>query len=299
MSATPPPPYRFTLLVYNSAGELVDQADGQDGYHAPTGLQAQSGAFVPDQGQKAEVTVQGAGNILTWDGRNSAGQIVDGGSYRLVLSTTDPFGHTTVFSVQETVLRQAGTLSVDVYNSAGEVVRSWQVTPTSGHPGSGLRLSSTRLVEGGGRSLSIGFDGQASDSLTWDGSDGQGAMVASGTYLVEVSSQSGQVLYGGEVTVVRLPGRPFASVRVAPNPVPAGQAGVEIFLPENAPGAPVRGSVYDMAGERVAGFDGRGTLLVWNFQGREPADGVYFIQLKSQVQGQDAQTTVVKVAILR
>jgi hypothetical protein len=119
-------------------------------------------------------------------------------------------------------------LSVNIYNSAGEVVRHL-FSGSSQNQSGGFSLGST-VVAPGGPGVSINFGGilqGGSDSLVWQGSNDNGQPVSGGTYYIKVDEID-----------------PFGSVQSWTSPV--------AVLP---PVAQQSLNIYNSAGELVAHLD--------------------------------------------
>jgi len=90
------------------------------------------------------------------------------------------------------------TVSVDVYNSAGEVVKTIPIQSFS-QPINNITLSTSNLIttlQGLGSTIQIYYNGNLIG--TWDGSNNSGKPVSNGTYVIKVDSVS---LVGGVTSV--------------------------------------------------------------------------------------------------
>jgi uncharacterized repeat protein (TIGR01451 family) len=297
---TPMAPFRVKLEVFNSSGELVDVlAQGMPVFQQPTGMKALQATFVPDTGGAGTFVLAGTAAILSWNGANSQGQLVASGTYQVLATLADSFGHTTDFYTALTVLRQDRTVKVEIYDSAGELVRHWQ-EPDQGAAGtSSINLSTTRMSSDG--SLTIGWGGGA--SVVWDGTNDSGQAVQSGQYLVKVTRDTsvGQTeVYSQAVTLLASPHDLLGGATLQPNPALSTDGMVRVLLPAGpAGGIRVEAEVYDLAGERVVRLSNSAQAgeIDWNLDQTGP--GVYLIFLKAQDRGGHQQTRVMKEAILR
>jgi flagellar hook assembly protein FlgD len=89
-------------------------------------------------------------------------------------------------------------VSVDIYNSAGEVVKTIPVQSSS-QPINNISLSSGSLIttlQGSGSTIQIYYNGNLIG--TWDGSSNSGKPVSNGSYVIKVDSVS---LVGGVTSV--------------------------------------------------------------------------------------------------
>ena len=295
--------------MYNSAGELVKRvADNLGVYDQPSGLDAEQPGFVPDAGGLGWVLVVGPRLPIAWDGSNSRGQWVQSGTYTLVLSSTDPFGHVTTFTSQVAVLRAPASVQVDIYNSAGELVRHFDSQANDKLAGSELTLSSTSLAAGSGpagseRDLTIHYGAGQDDQAVWDGRDDEGQLVQSGSYIVKVLREepgSGPSVLSETVTVIDTVSDPLSGAMAGPDPVGPGTAAVVIQL-AGPSAAAVTARVYDQAGELVDSVNApQGSRrLEWNVAARNYGPGAYLIELETlDAQGR-LERKILKVALER
>lgn len=299
------PPFQFSLRVFNSAGELVGVAvDRQGSFSMPTSLRAEGSAFTPDGGGLGLVEAVGTGMVLGWNGRNSAGQYVNSGAYTLVLETKDPFGVSTTFSATLSVIRAPQSLQVSIFNSAGERVR--QFSSTAPAPATALppRLSSPGFVPKaeGGADLSIRYGSAPGDAVIWDGRNDQGTRVASGTYLITITTQRGNAKSAWDQDVVLMSlqdGGPLVGAFAAPNP--ASGTGTWVHLPAATPGQAVHARAFNLAGECVAELssDDANRPMLWPFGDGSPASGVYLLALDCRDAQGLLRRQILKVAVTR
>jgi flagellar hook assembly protein FlgD len=269
------------IKVFNSSGEeVVLLAQDLPCYQQPSGLKTVTADFVPDAGGQGSVALLGPGTVIAWDGRTGGGQEVSSGAYVIQAVIQDSFGHTSSFTTTLTVVRQDLDVHVEIYDSAGELVRHFtDVAASAGS--SGVSLSSSDLVPGG--SLQIHYGSGSGDLVTWDGSGDNGRQVQSGTYLVKVTRHTGKgqvEVFTSSVTVLQTGADGSLNQVIIPNPFPAGGT---LILPLGALSTSrVRADIYDLAGEKVASLDNGGSAgaLVWD-TGRH-APGIYFIRLTLQ-----------------
>jgi hypothetical protein len=254
---------------------------------AATGLAALSPVFLPDQGQQALVAVQGTNVSLGWSGRNAGGQLVASGAYTLKLELRDPFGNVTSYSVTVNVLRDPQTVSVNVYNSAGELVRQFPTQALDPTSAADLTLKAAAFAPSisGGGSLSIGY-GSAGEAVAWDGRNAAGNLVAPGSYLIAVTSTKGGVSQRWEKPVTVLGhggGDPLDGAVAGPNPTSPTDLELRINLPAAPAGVAVGADIYDLYGERVIHLDRAADgYLHWPLNKRLPASGLYLTVLRAQ-----------------
>jgi len=285
------------LKVFNSAGEVVAVlVSGLPVWNeAAGGLIA--GTLDPDTGPPVAVASYPGLPPVTWNGLNSSGQMVSGGSYQLQASIADQWGNVTVYAVTLQVIRTPQGVDIDVFNSAGEQVRDLS---TAGSPaGAQFQLSSGVLVEGSSSgAVKLGLaDGS---TLAWDGTNDQGRLVAPGIYYVQALQwiAPGQALQLESKAVQVLAGKrvnPLAQAIVGPQPCPTGQT-LSLRWPP-VPGARLVWRFYQLDGEMAAQGDldaglGRAALPTG-----AAADGIYLLDLDLVDPGSVPQHRLFKVAV--
>jgi flagellar hook assembly protein FlgD len=306
-SFTPEAPYRVKIAVYNSAGELVGLiAQGLAVYQQPSGLEAVQSNFVPDSGGLGSYLILGSGNgtgssspvSFQWDGKNSQGQMVSSGSYLVKVEVEDNFEHITTFDAVANVVRQEAGAKVEIYNSAGELVKKLDLPKgKAGSTGLGLSLSSPSISSGKGLTITAG-----SLSVTWDGMDDQGDLVQSGQYVVKLTRTSGQgqvEVFTEAVTVLDAQQNSLSDAKVVPNPS-AGSGPITVVLVSGpSTSLNVHVEIYDLAGELVANLDNGGNASSISWDPGKASSGIYVIRLKAKSpQGQMASRTL-KAVLLR
>jgi flagellar hook assembly protein FlgD len=282
-SYTPDAPYRAKIEVYNSAGELVATiAQDLACYVQPDGMQAVKQAFLPDSEDQGTFLLVGPNLVEGWDGKNTNGQMVSSGAYVVQAQVTDPFGKVKVMSTTLTVVRQDREVKVEVYNSAGELVKHFD-QPVSGTGSStGISLDKTHLTEGQSLNINYGLG-----SIPWDGRNDSGQMVQSGEYLVKVTRSTGMgqtEVFSQSVTVVNGVSNSLSTALVAPNPAQLSDGKVSIYLDLSLSGPiQVQAFIYDLAGELLAQFSNQGhpNSLEWKLTGHE-ASGIYLVRLEAK-----------------
>jgi flagellar hook assembly protein FlgD len=305
-----------SIAIFNSAGEKVKLVYSGLGSSMANQITVSPGS---GSGGPASIVIGGVvvpgGGILTWDGDNDSGQWVSNGVYYLQVSSTDSFGSVQTVSQALPVLGTPRTASMQVYNSAGEMVRHIPVPNLSSLP-TDFSVSSSTFVTGtdsSGRSqgglqinLKVNNGGSASTlPLSWDGLSDGGEPVSSGTYLVKLTyMQAGMAMAVKTVAVTLLqgPGSPAkdaaASAVIAPNPFKAGPGKrLEVFYKVPASGmASVR--VYSLSGELVAqsGDANRtGKLAILG----DLSSGVYLVDFEVRQGAAVLAQRVLKAAVVR
>lgn len=303
ITMTPAPHIYVQLSVFNSAGELVKNLPQLTLSSPPTSMSTGEAVFDPDQGQTVQIHFPGHQQVASWDGTNANGQLVGGGVYILQAAYTDNFSRTVTMTAAVQVIRAPTVATLEIYNSAGEVVRRilTQVGLTKPVP---PELSTAILVlspQSGGSSsgLKVGLGGQ---SAWWDGRNDAGVVVSPGAYLVKVTWQAGGQTVETDTRAVTVLAPqvddPLATAWMAPNPVPASLGSMVIGLDPGVSAAGLRGQIYNLAGELVVKLAPDATgRMVWMFGNRVSA-GVYLIRLQMVDAAGRLRTRMLKAALL-
>lgn len=289
-SPTPnvPKPYLVQIGVYNSAGELVASLWGASTAQPIENLGLEPGNEITSlTGPGSGVSVYGNGQFITsWNGVDSSGNPVSNGQYFIVVSNVDSLGAVTTLTQPVIVDRAPASLTIGIYNSAGEEVRHlYQSEQNGGVPSmNGLQLSSNVLsqaVLGGTTAGQGGLLIQVLGStvtVTWNGRSDNGLFVAPGIYEVEAHWEgAGGQVEDVERTVVVEPEGPEGRVVARPNVLNMlNGTNSTVFDATGVAGASqLEVAIYTIAGEFVKKVSGmQGTAQVpWNSQGY--ASGLY------------------------
>jgi flagellar hook assembly protein FlgD len=302
-----PEPYHVVLSLYNSAGEKVKSLYSGSSQSRPISLGI---SYLPFTGGQIPVSVQieGIASInapppITWLGDNDGGQPVQNGMYYFKMETTDPFGAVTAYSKEVTVMGNTGGNSLAVYNSAGELVKN---IPLKNYPNDLADFEISGQSGASSGTMAGGFDpatGQprgelklelkdthgASHAFSWDGTNDQGAPVASGVYTVKlVKTQLGSsvIVKAKSVTVINAQGSPAqnsaASAVLGPNPL-MGEAARSShaafavkFLPSLSGEAHAR--LYNLAGELITQSSATASQGRLSLPAAGLAGGIYLVE---------------------
>ena len=250
--------YTITIAVYNEAGELVKTILVTQMSQPLDNVTVNPDNTITSLTDQASIYAQGH-LIGTWDGTNGAGQPVGNGTYYIKIDNVDSFGSETSVNQVVTVIRPDPSVTLLVYNSAGEVVRHLTVTGSSGGSVTGAQLSSSVLNPGTdpstGAPQAVAVVFSDGSSAVWDGRSDSGTYVGDGPYTLEINSTDSQ----GAQTHIHLSvsvladGPALTQARIPPNVLTIANP---IAWVEGPPGTTIRVTVYDLAGEKVSSVQG-------------------------------------------
>jgi flagellar hook assembly protein FlgD len=193
--------YTLRVNVYNAAGEIVRSITIQNVTAPVDSLTLTSNLISALSGTGSEVDAYFLGHLLgIWDGKSDNGNPVSNGEYQIKIDSVSPTGSVTTVTKSVMVNRGIATVAVNVYNSAGEVVRHLYTladNPLSSTM-SNVTLSSNVITPGlatASSQASVTIMVQDSGSpvtLVWDGTGDVGSVVSPGVYQVEVVWNDGK-----------------------------------------------------------------------------------------------------------
>jgi flagellar hook assembly protein FlgD len=302
-----------SISIYNSAGERVAtlyQGPAQTAQQQPIISTGAAGAGPVSVDISGFVTSQGSS--VHWDGQNSNGQWVQDGTYYVQMTSTDSFGAVKSSSVAVAVVGAPRAASIQIYNSAGELVRTLPVSSINGVPSdldSNTRAFSTvpDPVTGkpqGGLSLNVKV-GTSTQAVVWDGLSDRGQPVDSGTYVVKLTytdSGSATVVKTLSVTYLQSPDSSaktaVASAFVAPNPYRPSTGQDMVLFYQASPMGVGAVRVYDLNGGLVGqSADGGQTGRIVVKPGS--SEGIYLIDFEIRSGSAVLARRVLKVAVVR
>ena len=124
-----------------------------------------------------------------WDGKADNGNPVSNGAYQIKIDSISSTGSVTTVTKSVTVNRNIATVTVNVYNSAGEVVRHLYALADNplGSTMSNVTLNPVAavIVPGSGTQSNVTVTVTSTGSpvtLTWDATGDSGALVTPGVY---------------------------------------------------------------------------------------------------------------------
>jgi hypothetical protein len=310
-------PFELSVDVYNQAGEKVRSIFGGRAGELPLGINVAGNAFFEGSGPLALglpgffVSRTATYASLSWDFLNDAGQLVQGGTYTIKAQYTDPFGVVTVLTKTIEVLAQPESDILSIFNSAGELVWSRNLSSTASPivnislPSGNATFAPSYDAAGNAQSLLwvTGTDSTgATQTYGWNGRNSNGQPVASGSYMMQLSEQGAG---GSKILVTRsfpildaYAGQSLAGSVIAPNPAPATASSVLVVYPD-APNATAKASLYSLDGSLLAqAWDLQGSGRIW-VDCHNLAGGIYFVRIeKFQALAPTAHLTL-KWALLR
>jgi len=311
----------MNIEVLNSAGEkvklIIDTriTDGFKGASLFVGGQP-SDIFCPEDksltirlpGVNWPGNLSGAYSDFIWDGTTDGGQNVPPGTYYIKIEEVDSFGHTDTLTLQIQVIRTLKQITISIYNSAGELVRSLEGTDL---PPGNVKLEMHNVVEtGGNNTVIIPIIYGDGDHVIWDGKSSSGAAVSSGVYEVraEIVNANGITTIAEKtITVLEVKSdKSMSNLKIYPNPyfaAPDIQA-VPVTISWNYKSdGKVLIKFYNSAGELVkmknCGLtDGQS---VWDMKmndGKYISSGIYVVVIDSISQEGSIQREILKFAII-
>jgi uncharacterized repeat protein (TIGR01451 family) len=306
--------YTVNVNVYNSAGEIVKTILLKQFTQPITNVQLLSSDLISTlQGAGSEIDLVYNGTVISiWDGTNGANDPVTNGKYHLQIDSISDTGVVTSVSQEVMVSRKLATITVKVYNGAGEVVRTLYnvVDDPVGASMMGVDLSAAVIKPGTAATGTVPSQErviiQTSGTpvtLLWDGTNDAGTYVTSGNYQIEVhwNDGAGQTTDITKQMMVMAGSGTTGLVIARPNVLNAAHGMTTTFDATAVSGAyAIKTSVYALSGELVEVLQSApGTLTVdWDATGK--ASGLYIAVVEVQTpQGGTVSVQRMKVLILR
>jgi uncharacterized repeat protein (TIGR01451 family) len=303
--------YTARINVYNEAGELVYQILAPTRYSEQ--IQNVNLSMNTLQSINDQVQVTFHGIVLgTWNGTTGNGEQVTNGNYYVKIDDISPLGVVNTQTQQVVVARHLATLTVSIYNEAGEIVRHLAQTVADALPNNtGFSLSASTFSPGyqGGPNTTLSIELSGGTVVTWDGRGDNGQFLTNGQYTVIVATYDGQ---GGSATVSKQVtifhsslDLPNGTVVVYPNPFSlAKYPGARLTFSVGG-NYSLKADIYTLAGERVAQVESLpgNNFMTWDpasqtAGGSGAASGIYIAVVRvTDPQGQ-AQTSTHKIAFI-
>jgi flagellar hook assembly protein FlgD len=295
------------VLVFNEAGEVVKTILVTEFSEPLLDVYVKVDDIIDSLHDIAYVYYRGQ-VIGHWDGTNEEGVPVTNGQYYVKIDNIDVYGAVESITTDVTVSRIMATVKVNVYNGAGELVRTLSdALMDVGEISTDVTLSH-RVISPAYR------DGNTNAALTitmgdgirfvWDGRDAEGRIVPNGQYYVEVRTTDED---GASMVIVRDVAVNHGSLDLAGGvtafPNPADRSASEIRFRAGASGAglTLKVRVYDISGQLarvIQGPPGTGEAS-WDLRRRGVANGLYLAVVETVDPLGALERKVIKVMVLR
>lgn len=261
-------------------------------------------AFAPLAGQTAAIIVDG--KTFLWNGSNDSGQQVSSGLYWVKVTTKDSYGNVTAFIHEVTVLAVANQYRLRVFNSAGELVRTLAVTTFSSGTAPKRLLPDVSAIAFGPDPSSVAkvnFD-LGGVSVAWNGLNDMGVRVQSGTYTVQLESESlgaASTIASTSVVVLNSGESVLNGGFILPNPVPASAASFTLRLPHSPAGTVVTARLYNVAGELIMTSvnDMLPDRVNFDLGGRTVSGGLYLVAVTAKAPWGEVERKTFKMVMVR
>jgi len=229
----PPFPYILNIDIYNEAGEKIRtliSTRASDILRSATLLENENEIEMITTDKQLKIKLEGietpdtinqGQSIFIWNLKNDSGQFVKNGVYYIKISEKDSYGHTDLIIKSINVLDVIDFVTVNIYNSAGELVKTIR-NPIQNLPNK-LNISINDLisVEKNKNEILLYYGDNAENYVIWDGLTEQGLLVTSGIYEIQVVSklQSGEIKVASKtVQILREDEEFLKQLKVYPNP---------------------------------------------------------------------------------
>jgi len=298
--------YTINVNIYNSAGEVVKTIPVKQYSQPINSITLESSNEITSlQGPGSTIEIYYEGTLIgTWDGSNNSGNPVTNGNYEIKVDNISALGVVTSVSQNATVNRRLSNITANIYNSAGEVVRTLYdvVDNATGTQMTNVNLSVGVMnlgakVSGSNDNLQIILVTSGSPvTLSWDGTNNLGTDVTPGTYSIEIHWDNGQGVTSNITRSVLVTGSGASGEVIAkPNLLTSSQT-MTTFDGTGVMGAwTLSVKIYTVAGELVkTAIGGSGTAqATWDSTGI--ASGIYI----AAVEVQDVNGGVLKHQLLK
>jgi flagellar hook assembly protein FlgD len=252
----------------------------------------------PEDDSRAPITI-------IWDGSGQSGEPLANGAYVVKVESIDSLGITTVITGSASILRTSATVTVRIYNEAGEQVYSRQQAAGGLRPSDieilGMVIDPALALGSPGSALNISL---GTTNILWTGLDGSGQTLANGEYLLEITlEQAGTTTVITEtVTILSSNKSQVASSKLNPNPV-AGSSPVEIRV-TSAKNAVTRIQVkaYTVSGELLRRLESASDSLLWDLRdtsGSSVSAGLYVLLVEATLADGSTAKSLERLVVLR
>ena len=310
--------YLIHLAVFNSVGEMVKDLSTFNMGAPLAGFTVVNGVIETDT-DVAQFLYNGT-PLGSWDATNKTGGKVQNGTYIVKVDSTDPYGVTSTTDHEIAVVIGRNTLTADVYNEAGETVRTFSQAELTGLLGGSLtaedydvskvHMEPGRLSPGAtgtaGSNAAVTITMGSGRTFAWDGRGDAGGYLTSGQYYMEVKSTTQgkpdqQIVM--PVNILDTGADGVDSVALGPNPVELGKTTRPVFMVRTTNGL-VTGfkvRIYALTGELVKVLEndpGKTDEATWDLGGGGVASGLYIAVIEIHAGDGILARKTLKVAIL-
>src|SRR5665213_566243 len=283
----------FTVKVniYNSAGEVVKTIVVQNVDQPIDNITLSTTNLISTlQGPGSLIYILYNGYIIaTWNGSDNQGQPVTNGNYLIHIDSTSLSGVVTSVSQTATVNRNLSNIMVNVYNSAGELIRTLysSVADATGNSMTDVFLSSNIFRPTSAGPVTTGTPSQVSIVLNsndgtavtiiWDGTNNSGTIVTPGVYTVDCHWSEGSTNFQNITrSVIVMGGITNTTVVARPNMLNSTNGMTTTFDGSGVTNAYLlQVNIYTIAGELLQNFASPSGMpeVSWNATG--VASGLY------------------------
>ncbi len=280
--------FTVSVNVYNSAGEVVKTIPVKS-YSVPiNGITLSTSNLITTlQGPGSTIQIYYNGTLIgTWDGSNNSGNPVTNGSYVIKVDSTSSSGMVTSVSQEATVNRQLSNITANIYNSAGEIVRTLYNVVSDGNNAQMTNVNlSSKVIQPGSTIATaanlqiIVVNSGSPVTLMWDGTNNLGTVVTSGTYSIQLNWDNGQGSTTDISRTILVTGGGGASGTVVaePNVLEPSQTLTTTFNGIGVINAStVNVKIYTIAGQLVASIQGLTGAQMAQWTATNIASGIYF-----------------------
>ncbi len=287
--------FTVKINIYNSAGEIVKSIPIESFSSAISNIILSTTNMITSlTGSGSSINILFDGYIIgVWDGTTNADLPVSNGAYTVQVDNISSSGVVTSVSQKAIVNRSLSNVEVDIFNSAGEVVRKlYNVVANSTNssmtnvtlstnvfkPSLSAPVSSTGTAS---YLLIVAQDSAGPVTLLWDGTSDSGSLVTPGEYEVQVHWADGSGTTTDITrTVLVVAGGGINGVALArPNVLSTATTMNTIFDASSVMNAAaLKIKIYTVAAELVQSFTVASNMAPWNASGL--ASGIYIANVE-------------------
>jgi uncharacterized repeat protein (TIGR01451 family) len=297
---------QVTVAVYNEAGEVVKSFPVKYLSNVVDGMDLSSNGVLSNVGDSVTMTWGGGRVLGSWDGTGNSGQLVGNGTYYVKVDSVDAYGTTTSVTKPLTVNRQVVKLTIQIYNKAGELVRSlYSEMPGTDTKVTDVTLSASVIHPSGdgkdGLPSTVGIVLSNGVAAVWDGTADNGVNVGDGIYYIHVkaeNTESGTVDITKDVSV--LGSRPnTGNTGVWPNALTASHMVATLHAQNLDSTQRIKAVLFTIAGAKagtVEGFVGQNDVK-WDLSAYQ--SGLYIVVLDTMDGNLLKDRTMLKIVVVK